>query len=149
MSEPAPWDTGLQATMLLCDYAQVADGKLFVSGGGWSIVDASTPPVSIALLLAVPWDRINRPLEFVLTLHDGDGRTVLHEADGGPREVRFGGRLEVGRPPDLPPGVSIDVPIVVAVPAMNLAPASRYTWDLTIDGEHHGAWRLPFSTRPR
>jgi hypothetical protein len=148
MTDEAPWDVGLHATMLLCDHAQVADGKLFVSGGGWSIVDAGTPHVCIALLLAVPWDRINRPLEFALSLHDGDGRAVLHRTEEGPREIVFGGRLEVGRPPDLPPGASIDVPIVVSVPPMQLEPGARYTWDLAIDGEHQGGWRLPFSTRP-
>ena len=26
----------MRATMMLADYAQIADGKLFISGGGWS-----------------------------------------------------------------------------------------------------------------
>ncbi len=30
----------MRATMILADHAQVADGKLFISGGGWS----SAPP---------------------------------------------------------------------------------------------------------
>ncbi len=30
----------LTVTMLLADHAQVAGGKLYINGGGWSVVDA-------------------------------------------------------------------------------------------------------------
>jgi len=30
--------------MMLADYAQIADGKLFISGGGWSICGPGPTP---------------------------------------------------------------------------------------------------------
>ena len=35
--------------MLLCDGAQVADGKLFVLGGGWSLTGPDPMPSAIAM----------------------------------------------------------------------------------------------------
>ena len=48
----------MKATMMLADHAQIADGKLFVSGGGWTWITAGSP-FGIALLMEVPWDRLN------------------------------------------------------------------------------------------
>ena len=46
----------VRAWMLLADYAVVADGKLYVSGGGWSVTSPGAPS-AIAMKLDVPWDR--------------------------------------------------------------------------------------------
>ena len=53
-------------------------------------------------------------------------------------------RLEVG----IPAGIPIDAPLAVNLPALPLAPGSRYAWVLEIDGEHGADWHLAFSTRP-
>jgi hypothetical protein len=131
--------------MLLADHAQVADGKLYVNGGGWSIVDANPPPYSIVLILLVPWDRAGAPLEFRLTLVDEDGHVVRTGSEG--RELRFAGRIEVARPPAHRAGVPLDLPMVIGVPPVPLQPAARYTWMLEVDGQSRDDWRLSFSTR--
>lgn len=135
----------LSVTMLLADHAQVAGGKLYINGGGWSVVDAPTPPIHIALLLLVPWDRAGVPLQLRLTLIDEDGAVVRQGP--GDAEVRIEGQIAVERPPAHLVGVPLDVPMVIGVPSLNVPGASRYTWILEVDGQTRDDWRLSFSTR--
>lgn len=134
----------LTVTMLIADHAQVADGKLYVNGGGWSVVDPATPGYSIALLLMVPWDRAGAPLDLTLTLIDEDGHPVA-AANGAP--VSISGRIEVQRPPAHPVGVPLQLPLVINVPAQKLQAASLYAWTLNIDGQTRDEWRMTFTTR--
>ena len=55
---------------MLCDHAQVANGKLFINGGGISrFFGPGLPPgTSIALLLLVPWEQTNAPIQLEFTL---------------------------------------------------------------------------------
>ena len=39
----------MRVTMLLADHAVVAEGKLYVNGGGWSIRPAAPTPMYLAL----------------------------------------------------------------------------------------------------
>lgn len=135
----------LSVTMLLADHAQVANGKLFINGGGWSVVDAPTPQFHIALLLLVPWDRAGVPLDLRLTLIDEDGNVVRQ--GNSDAEVRIQGQIAVERPPAHRIGVPLDVPMVIGVPALQVPAASRFTWILEIDGQTRDDWRLSFSTR--
>src|SRR5205085_2278254 len=73
----------MRVTMLLCDAAQVADGKLFVLGGGWSITGAQMGPSAIALKLEVPWDQTDVAHHWELYLVDADGRPVTIQTDDG------------------------------------------------------------------
>ena len=52
----------MDVTLLLCDFAEAVNGKLYVMGGGWNILFAPGQPVtmSVAAVLAVPWDRTNQ-----------------------------------------------------------------------------------------
>src|SRR5688572_18666622 len=45
----------MKVTMLLCDAAQVVDGKLYLLGGGWSFVGPDPAPMAIAIKIDVPW----------------------------------------------------------------------------------------------
>ena len=58
----------MRATMLLADYAQVAEGKLNVIGGGWTITGPLPSPFALALLIEVPWDRANEKHQLRLEL---------------------------------------------------------------------------------
>src|SRR5690606_33349476 len=51
----------LNATLLLADSAQVADGRLFILGGGLGEIGPGPQPMAIAMLLDVPWDQANAP----------------------------------------------------------------------------------------
>jgi len=103
----------------------------------------------IALLIAVPWDRANRKLGFTLDLLDEDGTPVTAQNQiGNEVPVTIAVTVEVGRPPGLPQGVSLDVPLAIEVPPLVLSPGRRFEWVLTIDGESKEDWRLPFMVRP-
>ena len=135
--------------MLLADFAQVADGKLTVVGGGWSLTGPELVPFGIALLIQVPWDRANQRHVMRLELVDADGQPVLVETDeDGEQPIVFFDDLpfEVGRPPGLKPGTYLDFPVAVNSAPLSLEPG-LYVWRLTIDDEADPDWRLPFTVR--
>lgn len=138
----------MRATLLLCDHAVVAEGKLYISGAGWSVTGPDPASSAIALKLDVPWDLTNQPIEIRLRLVTEDGAPVLQAGPAGPSPIEVVARLEVGRPVGVPAGSPIDAPLAVNLPALPLAPGSRYSWVLEIDGEHEADWHLAFSTRP-
>lgn len=119
--------------MLLCDAADEQNGKLYVLGGGWSIIQAPNVPVPMALAvkLSVPWDQANRPLKITTALLTDDGEVVDGGGDVGPVQVE--GELEVGRPPGMKPGTPIDAPFVLKFGMLALD-AGGYVWELQIDG---------------
>ena len=135
--------------MLLADYAQAAEGKLNVIGGGWTITGPVPAPSAIGILIEVPWDRTNERHEFRLELLDSDGEPVLGQNPAGAREpLVIGGQFEVGRPPGIKRGTPISFPVAINLPPQPLPPNGRYEWRLSIDDESDENWRLAFSTRP-
>jgi hypothetical protein len=138
----------MRVTMLLADAAHVADGKLYILGGGWSVTGPPGPS-AVAIYVEVPWDMTNRQLEWSLELVDSDGYPVLAggpEGNGQPIGVKAA--FEVGRPPGTPHGASIGFPLALNFPPLPLQPAKRYEWRFTIAGESREDWRLAFTTRP-
>lgn len=133
--------------MLLCDYAQVAEGKLYVIGGGWSVTGPQPAPSAVALKIDVPWDRANQRMHLELSLLGEDGQPVTMPGPAGPQPVRMDGQFEVGRPPGLKPGTPIDVALAMNVGPLPLPPGQRYSWELSIDGETAEEWHLAFQTR--
>ncbi len=132
--------------MLLADFVQAVQGKLYVLGGGWSVTGPGAVQMGIAVKIEVPWDEANVQHAFRLMLVDGDERPV--PVPGGDQPVQVEGQFEVGRPPGLKPGTPLDFAIAVNVPALPLAPDSRYVWRLLIDGESDEDWYVAFTTRP-
>jgi hypothetical protein len=138
----------MKVTMMLADFAQVADGKLTVVGGGWSLTGPEPMPFGIALLVQVPWDRANERHLMRLELLDADGAPVVVDTDDGEEAVVIfdDSPFEVGRPAGLKPGTDLDFPIAVNSSSVALDPG-RYVWKLTIDGKADPDWRLPFTVR--
>jgi hypothetical protein len=140
----------VKTTLLLADFAQVAEGKLTVVGGGWSVTGPEPTPFAIAILVQVPWDQANVRHTLRLELLDADGNAVTIETDEGEEEpILFFDDLvfEVGRPPGLKPGTPLDFPLAVNSGPLPLEPGGRYEWRLSIDGRSDEDWRLPFTTR--
>ena len=132
-----------QVTMLLADSAQVADGKLFVLGGGLANIGPQPQPVALALLIEVPWDRANIQHDWKLELLDEDGGPVLH--DGLP--VLVGGTFEAGRPAGQTPGTALGVPLAINFSALPVDPDKSYLWRLAIDDTSEPDWQRRFSVR--
>ena len=73
----------MRVTMMLADHAQVADGKLFISGGGWSVCGPGPVACGVAVLFHIPWQHTNEKISFTLRLLDEDGTPVSQPGLGG------------------------------------------------------------------
>jgi hypothetical protein len=118
----------MRLSVVLCDAAQVADGKLYILGGGWTHA-VITEPLSIALavVVAVPWGDANRRHPVSVTLRNEDNEVV--ELEGKP--VNTEGQFEIGRPPGLKPGSDLNATMVFKFGGMLLEPGG-YVWELQV-----------------
>ena len=135
--------------MLLCDSAQVADGKLFVLGGGWSLTGPDPMPSAIAMKIDVDWHEADRAHHWELYLEDEDGQPVMVDTPEGHHPVEVRGEFTVTRPSTIPEGTPIDVALAVNLGPLPLVSGVRYNWRLAIDGNSQSDWALGFTTRPR
>jgi hypothetical protein len=134
----------VKVTLLLADFARVADGKLDVIGGGWSVMNAQGPfGFVVAALFQIPWDQTNQMHRFRLELLDADGQGVP-TAEG--ETIRAEGEFEAGRPAGLRPGTPVDAPLVVPFGPLVLE-EGRYEIRLTIDEETKEDWFVAFTMR--
>lgn len=114
---------------MLCDAAQVAEGKLFVLGGGWSVSRGpGVVNMGLAIKISVPWHEANMPHPMVAQLMTEDGTAV--EVEGRP--LRVEGSLEVGRPAGTKSGTPLDAPLALNFAGVPLPPGG-YRWELLID----------------
>jgi len=81
--------------LLLADRAEVIDTKVYLMGGGWDTVTATTYPhglnIGVIVGFRIPWSQANLPHDIQIELR----------MDGGPEEplLRIDAQLETGRPP--------------------------------------------------
>lgn len=132
-----------RVTMLMADAAQVADRKLYILGGGITVLPARPTPVSLALIIQVPWDQANMRHNWKIELLDEDFMPVM----AGERPVLVGGEFEAGRPAGVTPGSALDVPLAINFGALPVTGGLRYTWRLSIDDDTENEWRVSFSVR--
>ena len=90
--------------MLLCDAAQVADGKLYILGGGWSMTGPDPVPSAVALKIDVEWHEAGVAHHWELFLEDADGRPVMVETNEGSQPVEVRGEFTVTHPAGGPRG---------------------------------------------
>ncbi len=123
----------MEATVMLADWAEAINGKLYIQGGGWSRVPAAGGPIrcALAIKLDVPWSDANTQHQLVIRLVDADGRPVSPSEGQPPVEIEAS--FEVGRPPGLRQGTALDValaPNFIGIPL----PVGRYRFTLEVDG---------------
>lgn len=135
--------TGLRVNMLLCDAAQANNGKLFVLGGGLSVIGPKPQPLALAIHVTVPWDRANIAHQWKLDLVDEDGRSAMI----GDKPVSVTGRFEAGRPAGLRAGTPLGVALAINLTALRLKPGIGYSFVLDIDGESPPGWRCQLFVR--
>jgi hypothetical protein len=104
--------------------------------------------MAIALKVDVPWDQANSRRHWRLELVDADGQPVELGEEGQETAVQVEQEFEIGRPAGVKPGTALDFVVALNIQPLPLEPGKQYAWQLTIDGESHDDWRLPFSTRP-
>lgn len=121
----------MEATLLLCDFAEEVGGKLYIMGGGWSQTTANVPiSMALAVRLLIPWDQTNVPHRMEASLLTQDGQPVT--VDDNP--IRVDAEIEVGRPPGTKPGMAIDAPFAVRFNGLAFE-AGLYRWDVKVNDE--------------
>jgi hypothetical protein len=138
----------MKATLLLADAAQVADGKLYILGGGWSVTGPYPMPSAVAAKVEVDWNEVDTPHHWEIFLLDEDGHPVMVDTPEGKRPIEVRGDFQVSRPEGLPPGSPADFSMAVNMGPMPLEPGRRYRWVLAIDGNTEESWAASFATRP-
>ena len=119
------------ATAMLADAATVENGKLYVHGGAWSVINARSFPVthpSLALALVFR-------VEYTEALEDHPIAIELLDEDDHALGPRIDGVIHVGHPPRMKPGTPAFVPQAIR---FNLVPFEReggYRFRVTVDGE--------------
>jgi hypothetical protein len=131
----------LRVTMLLADSAQVADSKLFILGGGLSVIPPTPAPLAIAAKIDVPWDQADTLHDWKLELLDADGMPVL--ANDLPVLVQ--GQFQVNRVDDLYPGAPLPMPLAVNFSGLTLPPGQRFAWRLVINDDTEPDWQVSFT----
>lgn len=134
---------GYRVTLLLANSAQVVEQKLYILGGGITVLPARPTPVAIAILIQCPWDKANQRHTWKLELLDEDFSPVF----AGERPVMVGGEFEAGRPAGLTPGSALNVPVAINFAALPVTAGMRYAWQLSIDDNTEPEWRVSFSVR--
>ncbi len=128
--------------LILADGAKVAEGKLYMLGGGWTKI---TPPIlpskhltHLAIGIKAAWDETDERHIFVLRLEAPSGQV---------REIA-GGEFQMGRPADVPEGS--EQTLLLAMPLiMQLGEQpGRYVVTLSVDGEELGSTYFLAAQRP-
>lgn len=122
--------------LILCDWAEVLSGKLYIMGAGFSrLLAGQATPSALAILWNIPWERSNIPQNIELSLMTEDGAPFT---DDNSEPIKVAGRVEVGRPPGVKPGTSLPAPIALRLPPINFPPGG-YRWELLVNGSLEAA----------
>jgi hypothetical protein len=139
----------VEAHVLLADYAQGDNvGKVNALGLGWSVTTTPTPHHAVVVMLRVGWDETNVEHQLSLRLLNADGLSAVDvPTPFGSQPLLIEVTFEVGRPPGLARGSTIDHSLAINVgPGLPLAPG-RYEWRVEIDGAPRDEWRAAFTVR--
>lgn len=86
--------------LILADGAQIMGDKLYMLGGGWTMINAQQfpagLPMAIVVAVLVGWNETNRRHQFKVEVVNEDSATVMFKAEG---------EFEAGRPPGIKPGI--------------------------------------------
>ena len=137
----------MKLTLILADWAQVINGKLYVMGGGWTETGPAPTPSALAALIEVSWDETNRKHPVKFELVDSDGQPVMVVAPTGAQPVVVATEFEVGRPPGVNPGTSFNLPMALNFGPLLLPPGKEFVWRGFIDDRSVEAWVVTFRTR--
>jgi hypothetical protein len=135
----------MQIEAFLADSVASAEGKLYVQGAGWNVINTvkvptRQPRIGLGLIIRVPYTATNQMHKFELYLHDADGNELpLADAPPGtemPDEKirRLGGQFNVGRPPTLQPGDEQLVAMAINLDGLMFDRSDSYKFVIELDG---------------
>jgi hypothetical protein len=113
---------------MLCDFAQVRTGLLFVSSGGISQLRRTTYPAPIGVMLALAVEvsehEAQAPFQVRVRVEDEDGAVITELA----------GQLHVGLG-EMDPGETRQIPLALDLRGVPLPKPGRYMIRTTIPGQ--------------
>jgi hypothetical protein len=135
----------MQVEAFLADSVASAEGKLYVQGAGWNVINTATVPVrhariGIGIIIRVPYTATNQMHKFEVYLLDADGQQLpLGDAPPGAggsdgKIRRLGGQFNVGRPPALQPGDEQLVAMAINIDGLVFDRADSYKFVIELDG---------------
>ena len=96
-------------TLMLADWAETINGKLYIQGGGWDrkiLNPDQSADFAIAASVLIPWNLTSQQHEFAIT---------IESEDGTPAAPALTGSFTVGRPPHALPGQRFRSPLAVRI----------------------------------
>jgi hypothetical protein len=113
--------------LILADAAQVQGEKLYLLGGGWSLIWVKEFPaqhqMAVAAGILIPWMETNTRHQFKVQVRAEDG-SMFGEISG---------EFEQGRPPGLPPGTTQRVMLSMNL-GIRLEKPTEAVAELQLDG---------------
>jgi hypothetical protein len=135
--------SGFAVDMIICDSAVVAEGKLYIQGGGWNVLHSATFPfqqdrVGIAAVVSVPYTATNQTHRLQLWIEDQDGEQhpigIVPGPDGTTNaRMRVEAQFNLGRPPILQAGDSQNLPIAINLDHLVFTSPGAYSFVLAVD----------------
>lgn len=121
----------MEASILICDFAEAINGKLYIAGGGWSLHFGDAPvDCGLAIRLSVPWTQTNLTHTLKVSLINEDGQ-VVNDPDGTP--VVMEGKFELGRPAGTIKGEDLVHVFAMRIQGLPLD-YGMYRFSLEVDG---------------
>ena len=126
----------LEVTLVLCEAAQIAEGKLSILGGGWTRISANTPgQQALGVIAKVPREMVSRRIGIELRLLDFDCRPLALRG----RPVAGRAQIELARPAGSTPGDPVPVPLAFQFNDLAFKPGG-YVWECRVDGDLKASW---------
>lgn len=138
----------MDAKVLLCDFAEVSGGKLFITGAGFSLVASGSPQppyqvnLCLAILVSIPWTETDAQhlltIEMVSEAGGAQRRIMLSEQLPAGAEPADKGMIIVGfsarRTPNMIDGDETTMPMSVPLFGLALPEFGPYFFSVRIDG---------------
>jgi hypothetical protein len=139
-------EIGVQA--ILAESVAVADGRLFVQGGGWTHLQVPSLPVSpgrlgIGLLLTVPHTRAGERIALSIRVEGPRGEVQLADLTADAPVAALEGLLVAEPAPETSPLDFQVVPLGFNLDGVRLEAEGAYALVVELDGE--AAARVPFA----
>jgi hypothetical protein len=125
----------MNVTMMLCDSAVVAENKLFILGGGWSVTGPDPRPMSVAIKLELEASYDEREVHWELFLENHESLQVMLQTPAGLQAVEAMGNVVLPARDLALDARPFDVCLAINFPPLELNHGQDYQWKLSVDGE--------------
>jgi hypothetical protein len=125
---------------MLADAATVADGKLYIHGGGWNFLNVfrknASRPITIAGRVIAPWSDVEREITLDISLEHRRGDEILEDAP------LFRINMESQSSPQRPDALETATPFSVEVPGIGFLEPGEYAFVVKHENQELARIRL-------